>query len=221
MDLGLGTLNDVKQFVLPALYLENKDTQYDSVLGVIAKSVAGRFEKYCDRKFGRVVGDQCKFDANRSMYVLPRYPVEVLTALELRAVLIDDWSDVLNTVIQMDETAGIIKFGGWMSDSLVQMRATWTGGYWYETQEPLQPDGVTPNPDYPSTMPEGATPLPDDLKGAWLNQIHHEFQLKDQLLPEGVANGAQKSRLNWRLDQAVLLPEVQNVIEQYRRYQIT
>jgi hypothetical protein len=56
------------------------------------------------------------------------------------------------------------------------------------------------------------------LVGAWLMQILHEFQAKDKLLPQGLKEGM--TRHDLRFEQAQLLPEVQNAIEQFRRFQI-
>jgi len=215
MDLGLGNLADVKGFVLPKSIV---DTMYDSVLSIIAKGIAGRFETYCNRKFGRVADDEVIFSANRSTYVVPRYPLENVSAMELRPTINDNWQDVLDTLIQIEEKSGLLYFGGAIGgDSMVLLRCTYTGGYWYETLEPLDADGIA-TVGYPSAMPDGAAPVPDDLKDAWLKQCLHEFELKDRLLPEGLANEASKSKTNWRLDQMVLMPEVENAIAQYRRF---
>jgi hypothetical protein len=211
MDLGLGNLATVKGFVLPESIAV--DTQYDSVLQVIASGIAKRFENYCNRKFARVVGDVATFDANRTHYNLPRYPLETVTQLELRATWQDPWDDITNTIVQVDEAIGQIFFGVFMADSLVMMQCTYTGGFFYETKEPT-------DEGYPTAMPEGATALPADLQGAWLMQTLHEFQCKDRLLPEGLADKT-KSRSDLRFEQMQLLPEVANAIEQYRRYQIT
>jgi len=211
MDLGLGNFADVKGFVLTqGLQL---DTQWDGVLQVIAGGIAERFSKYCNRKFARVVNDVATFDANRTHYHLPRYPLEIVTKVELRATYQDPWDDITNTIVQVDEAIGQVFFGVFLADSLVMMRCTYTGGYWYDITEPG-------DMGHPVAIPSGATPVPPDLKGAWLMQCLHEFQCKDRLLPVGLAD-AVKSRTDARFEQMQLLPEVQNAIEQFRRYQIT
>lgn len=223
MDLGLGNFADVKGFVLPQA-LQN-DASYDSVLQVIARGVAERFQSYCNRKFARVVGDVCRFTANRTHYYLPRYPFETVTKLEMRATAQDPWVDITDTIIQMDETIGLIDFFVTMADATSLMQCTYTGGFWYETLEPTDADG-NPTEGYPSVKPESAIALIDPVKGAlslqqaWLMQVLHEFEVKDRLLPTGLSDGA-KTHVASRIEQMQLLPEVENLLAQYRRYQIT
>jgi hypothetical protein len=216
MDLGLGNLADVKGYVLPALIAQ--DTQYDSVLTTIARGVAGRFESYCNRKFARVVGDQATFDAVRRFYILPRYPFETITLLEMNSAVGDEWTDTTASIVQQDPTIGWIYFGCYLGDTFCLVRCTYTGGYFYETLEPFESDGQTPTPGFPTAVPAGSNFLPAALKDAWLKQVIHEFELKDRLLPEGVAANGGKSKANWRLDQMQLLPEVANAIAQFRRF---
>jgi hypothetical protein len=229
MDLGLGNLDTVKRFVLPPLTLETGDTQYDAVLATLALGIAKRFETYCDRKFGRMANAVATFNANRSMYILPRYPLETVTSLTLRATAQDDWTDVTNLIVQQNEETGMLYFGTFIAESIVLMQCTFTGGYWYETKEPTDVGYPTAQPGGqfdPIANPTGSFGLLDPnygavaLQQAWLSQLLHEFELKDRLLPTGLVGEGQKSRLNWRLDQSVLLPEVENAITQYRRYQI-
>jgi hypothetical protein len=217
MDLGLGNLDDVKQFVLPPAIIG--DTQYDKVLSVIAGGIAQAFETYCNRKFSRVVNDQVTFDAMRKFYLTPRFPFEAYSMVELRSTNTDAWEDITTAVVQDDPSIGWIYFGCFVGDPICLVRLTYTGGFFYETQEPLLADG-TANPAYPTAVPAGSYPVPPSLKNAWLLQCLHEFELKDRLLPSGLVGEGQKSRLNWRLDQLVLLPEVQNRIQQFIRYAI-
>jgi len=210
MDLGLGNLADVKNFVLPEAIVA--DTQYDSVLQTIASGIAERFNKYCNRKFARVAGEQVTFDAQRTFYLTPRFPFETLTKLELHATTTDVWDDITTAIVQSDPAIGWIYFGCFLGDPICLVRLTYTGGFFYETKEPT-------DEGYPTAVPAGSTPVPPDLKGAWLMQCLHEFQCKDRLLPTGLAD-AVKSRTDLRFEQMQLLPEVQNAISQFRRYQI-
>jgi hypothetical protein len=215
MDLGLGNLADVKGFVLPEAI--RADMQYDAVLQVIASGIAERFSKYCNRKFSRVVDELVTFDAMRTFYLVPRFPFEVITKLEIRATTTDAWDDITTAIVQSDPAIGWIYFGCFIGDPICLVRCTYTGGFFYEAQEPLLADGVTANPAYPTAAPAGSFPVPPDLKGAWLMQTLHEFQCKDRLLPVGLVD-ATKSRSDLRFEQMQLLPEVQNALDTYRRY---
>jgi hypothetical protein len=226
MDLGLGNLATVKNFVLPAAIVG--DTSYDGVLAAIASGIAGRFQSYCNRRFARVVNDISRFPANRSHYYLPRYPFETVASLTLRATAQDPWSDVTSAIIQKDELIGLIDFYVILADEMSLLQCTYTGGFWYETKEPTDAGYPTAQPGgqyNPSSNPTGSFGLTDPIYGApslqeaWLIQCLHEFQSKDRLLPEGLADRT-KSRSDLRFEQMQLLPEVQNAIGQYRRYQI-
>ena len=226
MDLGLGNLATVKAYVLPASI---EDTQWDSVLASIALGVAKRFEAYCNRKFSRVVNDISRFPGNRSHYYLERYPFETISAMTMRAVASDPWTDVLSAIVQQDERIGLIDMYVILADEMSLIQVTYTGGFWYETREPADEGYPTAQPGgqfNPVTSPNGSWGLLDPTYGAvalqqaWLSQILHEFELKDRLLPTGLVGEGQKSRTNWRLDQSVLLPEVENAIAQFRRYQM-
>lgn len=226
MNLGLGNLSDVRTFVLPPELNVPGDTQYDSVLGTIAAGIAERFGLYTNRSargtscLGYLANDQALFDAHRTHYWLPRYPVTSLAKLEMCSTVDGAWSDVTSAIIQQDLSIGFLDFGAYLGDRILQLRCTYTGGYWFETLEPTDANGVA-TVGYPSAVPSGAALLPASLKSAWLTQVLHEFQLKDRLLPESITGdkGSHKGAA-WRLDQMQLLPEVQNVLNQFRRMQV-
>ncbi len=226
MDLGLGNLDTVRKYVLPATM--QQDTQWDSVIAAIALGVARRLESYCNRKFGRFENDVAQFNSNRSMYILPRYPIETITSLSLRATSTDPWQDVSELILQEDVFDGMLYFGTFIAESIVMMRAIYTGGWFYETLEPTDEGYPTAQPGGaydPVENEDGSFALLDprfgaaDLQQAWLMQILHEFELKDRLLPTGLANEKRKAA-NWRLEETQLLPEVQSVVNAYRRFQV-
>lgn len=71
-----------------------------------------------------------------------------------------------------------------------------------------------------STLPTGATPLPDDLKLAWLLQCEFIWKLRDKLgvsVAESAKTGADMSGLVGMQ----LVPEVENTLRNYRRYSLT
>lgn len=204
MDLGLGNLAEVKAFCLsPDLAA---DTKYDVVLAQIARGVAGRFDRLTNRKLARAEGAIHAFDADRSFYVLPRYPVEEIAAFEQRATLLDDWEDAMDLILQRDDASGILDFLSQLGVRAVQFRATWTGGYWFDSSE-----------DASGVLPDGASPVPGELKEAWLMQTLQEFRAKDTELPTGV--GSSKKPAVPRPEAMVLLPEVETTLKGFVRYQ--
>ena len=105
---------------------------------------------------GYAANDTVIVDARRTHYFLPRYPVVSIAKLEMQSTSTDPWEDITTTIVQQQLDLGLIEFGCYVGDPLCLLRCTYTGGYWYETLEPLQTDGVTPTPGYPSTPAAGA-----------------------------------------------------------------
>jgi len=133
MNLGLGTLSELKAHLLNAA-LES-DTAYDGALAALGRGVSARFERACNREFPRVVAAVHEFDAARDHVILPRYPVESLTALELRATLAGGWIDqgapsVL--VNNLAEKSGLVDFGAALGARGARARLTYTGGFWID-----------------------------------------------------------------------------------------
>lgn len=207
MDLGLGTLIEVKRHVLtPALVAA---TTYDARLSAIAKGVAGQMERFCNRKFARVAGDAFRSPADRSSLVLARYPIEEVTSLEIKFTEDQGWQQLdRSLLVQIANDKGLIQFYVRPGTYLAQLRVTYTGGFWYETKEP------TDN-GYPTAQPAGSTLLPDELKLAWLQQTARVWELMDKL-GTGITKQGGEGAAN--LGQVEMTPEVKQVLLSYRRF---
>jgi len=135
MDLGLGNLTQLKAHLLAEAL--RSGTTYDTTLAALGKGVAARFEGHCHRKFGRVVADTHECSAARDHVVLPRYPVESVSAISLRETLATGWVDqgtVSDLVENISEAAGLVTLSSPLSAlSSARLRVTYTGGYWYPT----------------------------------------------------------------------------------------
>ena len=208
MNLGLGTLTDLKTFLLNASL--RSSTDYDTVIEAIGLGVAGRFEQFCNRKFFRTVGDLYVTNADRLTMVLPRFPLETVTKIEIRDDLNQGWVDqgtVNNVLFNLRESAGIIQFAGYLGASFSRIRITYTGGYWFPDDGLSQTIG---------DLPSGATLLPNELKTAWLLQCEAVWAVKDKL---GISIGeGPESRRTVTLANLVLLPEVEAVLNNFRRF---
>ena len=189
------------------------ETRFDDVIKDIGLGVAGQMENFCDRKFSRVVGDQVIVPADRVNYVMPRYPLEIVSLVELlqdqqtgfqangapaiRAVSAQSGMVYLNDV---DDPGRYY----------MQLRFTFTGGYFFETLEPS-------DPGYPSAVPAGAAVLPDDLKFAWLAQCRRVWAALDKMgtkiVDNSVAASAALAALDWT-------PEAKEMLARYRRMQL-
>lgn len=174
MDLALGNLASLKaQLLAPAL---RSGTAYDAAIAAIGAGVARNFEDYCNRLFKRTAGEADQFSANRGMWIVRRLPLESVTKLERRAGGSQDWEELplAETIQNFNPVPGIIEFGAALGSRLDQVRLTYTGGWWYETKEPA-------DQGYPSTMPSGATPLPEDVTLAWHLQCAEIWDKRDRL----------------------------------------
>lgn len=214
MNAGLSNLATLKAHLLAAP-VRNDGTlgsAFDSVLLDIGKGVSAQMEKFCQRKFLRVVNQLEVFPADRSEFVMMLAPVEIVwfAALKLSEAdgFITQTADFIHVV---DYNAGIV-FTDPARDagpSYAQVRFTYTGGYWWEQLEPG--DG-----GYPSTQPSGSAALPDDLKLAWLIQCQHIWDSVDRL-GQGIAD---KPKAYSAINSLDLAPQVREMLRGYVRYRM-
>lgn len=206
MDLGLGNLNELKRRLLPATM--QSQTTYDTAIASTGRGVAGLFDSYCNRKFARLAGAQDQFTADRRVWTTQRYPVEVVTGLEMRDTLQTDWRTLVvnELIINYDLSAGLIQFGAMLGIYLTHLRLTYTGGYWYDTSE-----------DGSGVMPVGATALPGDVKEAWFLQAAEVWDKRDQIGLSLITKPEEWTTVS-KIDLAQI---VRQMIDGYRRMQIT
>ena len=157
MNAGLGNLTDLKRALL--MPEEREGTDFDEGVQAIGLGVAAMFESYCGRRFARVVGDTFEFDAYRLSFVVPRYPIEAITSLELRSTIAEGFVVQEGQPTNFRRESGILFFGSVLGGPEDTARCTWTGGYWWDESE-----------DGSGEKPAAAQLLPADLKLAWLQQ---------------------------------------------------
>jgi hypothetical protein len=204
MDLILGTLEQLKAFVLPEK--ERTESTWDAALSSIGLGVAQGFERYCNRRFRRVENASCVASADRAALVVDRYPIESLSALDIRYASSAGWDNIMDTVSNVDLDSGMIYLSGAPGWRGSMIRATFTGGYWLD----VTADGT-------GVMPATATPLPDDLRYAWLLQCSHVWSLRDNAGAAMLIRDA-KAGQPAALDRATLVPAVVDTLYTYRRF---
>jgi hypothetical protein len=197
------TLPVLKAYALPKPVQSRDD--YDAALQELGNGLAERFNQHCDRTLLR--GDHSIiFSGDRRVYVLPSYPVESITSVQTRADYNDTWGVESGMIDQLSNASGLLQLDS-ADDERSQVRVDWVGGYWVDlTGE--------------DSLPEGATPMPADIRLAWLTQCKHVFDLLDK---DGDSfrgadrglGGALVSLLN--ID---LLTSVETTLNKYKRYQI-
>lgn len=222
MNAGLTSLSLLKSWLLPASMVAGVD--YDDQIQGIGRGVAGLIDTYCNRKIARVVGDTFEISGNRMHLVVPRYPLEAVTKIELRESMSAGWIDqgVVNSLVsQLVLEAGLIDFGSIFGASSSRIRVTYTGGYWFNEQDtdyapPAEP--TTEDPDL-SLLPSGATLLPADLQLAFQTQCEWVWTKRDKL---GLSIGEKQDNVfGGSLAKVVLLDGVKEQLNSYKRYSLT
>lgn len=218
MNAGLANLTSLKAYVL-ALSLRQRN-DWDAALTIIGQGVAAAFERYCDRKFARTVGQVDVFGADRCQFLLSRFPVEPpVTTVEFKQDEPTGWvvqTGATGMAIQaLDALAGIVYFpdGVDCGDYFSQMRFTYTGGYFWEQLEPT-------DDAYPTAQPPGSTALPADLLLAWYMQCAEIWKLKDKL-GKGITDEEKVQRISIANLEDNFLPQVKSIIGQYVRFSLT
>lgn len=176
MNAGFSNLALLKAQLLPSAM--RSGTAYNDVILALGLGIAAAFENHCKRAFFRTVGDTATFPADHIHFILPRYPVESISAVDIKRTEADGWeSQTVNDFIKTyDRESGVVYLpdgsdAGSYSD---QVRFTYTGGYFWETLEPT--DG-----GYPTAVPSGSTALPADILTAWHLQCREVWSKMDKL----------------------------------------
>jgi hypothetical protein len=176
MNCGLGNLESLKRHLLPSGTMAG-ETRFDQVMADLGQGVADDFENFCNRKFARAAGDVCVFQADRASFVLPRYPIEEITKVEVQVATADGWFEQESSWLRSVSLASGVVYLPEPPDAgpyWAQVRFTCTGGYWFEQ---LEPD----DEGYPSAQPAGAMGLPKGLRLAWLNHCRQVWNAYDKL----------------------------------------
>lgn len=204
----LGSLNYLKgQLLAEALRV---DTAYDDALQTIGAGVAGQFEKFCNRKFARVENDTATCSADRDHFYLPRYPFEEITEVAKQSDAATGFVILESAIQNTDAQTGLVFFNSRQGLWWETLRFTYTGGYWFDTSE-----------DESGAMPDGATALPGDLQLAWVLQCRVCWQAIDKIGQDITKTGSSSQFVTGTLAGLSLNDQVKDILNAYRRFQIT
>ncbi len=180
------------------LALAEADTTYDTLLTHAIIAVSARFEKQCQRRFGRTVDDSYEFQADTLELAVPCYPIEAVTKFERKVSETAGWVERAGLEFLVRGQC-LISLGLPVGNAREQGRVIYTGGY-------VLP-GAAPGP--------GQTALPADLEDAAVEQVAWWFRNRDNvgLLRRWPQNGTFE-----QFAQVDLLPEVKNVLGNYLRW---
>ena len=137
MNAGFSSLTALKAHLLNESL--RSDTTYDAPILSIGLGMASLFDGYLNRKLGRMVGDIFVQRGGKKMMLLPRYPVEVVTQIEARVGNGDPWEVQDNLIDWYSAESGLVNFASVLGNPRWQVRATYTGGFWW----PTDGDGAT------------------------------------------------------------------------------
>jgi hypothetical protein len=219
MNCGLGNLDSLKKYLLASTI--QQDTRFDTNIKAIGLGIAGLFDTFCNRKFAYADNLTQIFSGDRDHWYMPNYPVVSFSKVELRYFKSDAWTNVSGQPLAVNEETGLLHFGYTLGRSPIQVRVTWSGGYWFEQ---LEPDDA----GYPSAPPAAVAAataiepakfaLPDVIKSAWLFQCAEVWKRADKL---GVNLIEKESAMHSREHLLDLVPLVESMIQPFKRYQIS
>jgi len=155
MNAGFSSLAWLKRRLL--LASDVAGTTYDEAVTAVGLGVASQIEAFCDRKFERTAGEIHEAHGNRTYFVVPRYPIEAVSAVESRESSVAAWTTVDASNWNFIAEAGLVTMLFPPTGPMGSVRVTYTGGYWWDTTE-----------DATGSKPSAATALPDALRQAWV-----------------------------------------------------
>ena len=219
MNCGLGNLDRLKQHLLPGTMAG--DTRFDAVLQDIGLGVAGLFDTHCNRHLAYQEHAQEIFRGNRSHWYMPSYPVVSFEKVELRFFAADKWTDISGQPLSVNEDSGMLSFGYTLGVDPMQVRVTWTGGYWFEQLEPTGDVGYRNEEPALVAACTALDPakfaLPAAIRLAWLLQCREVWNKVDKL-GTGLVDKPDEQSLTGSLE---LAPMVKETLRGFVRYQIS
>ncbi len=182
------------------------DTQYDALLTAALKAVSARFDKETRRTLARTVDFTQEFDPYDTEIIARCYPIESVSKFETKTDEDTGWVEQTGIkyllrsacIISLLPPSSLILHPSSFPSAC---RVTYTGGY-------LLPD----SPPAP-----GATPLPDDLEQAAVEQVAHWFQTRDHL---GIRTSWPSGGEYKQFAAANLLPAVSAVLSTHAAYSL-
>jgi len=218
MKAGFSNLDTLRKFLLGNSL--SPDHQFDAAITGIGLGMAGLCDAFCNRQFAYFESDTLIFSGDRSHYYLPRFPLVSIDQVQMRYFIADDWTDITGQPISWNAETGLLHFGYTLGRNPLQVKVTYTGGYWCET---LEPD----DENYPSDLPDAITNnqnlearkflLPEIVKSAWLLQCQEVWNKRDKL---GLAITDTPDK-QVSLDKLALIPIARQMLQPHVRYQLT
>jgi len=214
INAGLGSLAELKEFLLAKSMSSVADTANDQTIMKIGAGVAGQFGDHCNRDWDYGEGKVDEFTANRSFIVARQYPLNLTIPLVIErsdALVggVQVWTPIPDAAYNVAAQAGIVYLSGVQGNYLSRIRMTSAGGYWW--------DGLDANP----TPPPGAARVPHALRLAWLLQCQALWLVRDDLGTAIAGSSGGSALLGLSLPGYDLIPEVRALLSKFIRYGVS
>jgi hypothetical protein len=200
LSAGFATVTYLKSRLMPDAAAD--ETEWDMTIAALGKSVAGKFDRFCNRTFARTEGKQDTFTARGSAWVLSCYPVEAIDSVILKdrdgstsEIDAGEWS--------VDETCGLLETNSIAGARTQKVVVTYDGGYWLDPR-----DG--------SAMPAESNALPADVLEAWVLQCQHEAENRGVF--HAVSMRSQSEGETPKTADLTLLAAVKETLNPFRRF---
>ncbi|HEV2210973.1 MAG TPA: hypothetical protein VG167_19545 [Verrucomicrobiae bacterium] len=181
------------------------EPSYDTLLTQAIEALGARFDRECNRVFGRTENATFEFPARQTEVSPPCYPIESVSKFELKTSEQEGWQLVDPSPAYLIRAGCVISLGQLPSSLNHQFstcRLTYTGGYYL-------PD----DPGYPLATLQYQ--LPPDLQQAVVEQITYWFQIRDKL---GLVRYWPKDAAYEQFADPDLLPGTRAILTKYRRW---
>lgn len=205
MTTGFTSISSLKAMLLPeAMRME---TTWDAQLRRIGLATVAAFEQFTARKFARVEDATFTRPADCSALVLDRYPVENISAVNVRRSGQSTDEDVIDQIANWFPDSGIVEFTQILGTRGDKLTVTFTGGFWWDDSDDASG----------GDLPSGATALPEDLIQAWMLQVQNIVE-RTRLLKTGALEVNKEGEYAPTLQKTELLPGVVSMLKQYCRF---
>ena len=219
MNCGLTNLDTLKRGLLAGSLAG--ESKFDLALQMLGAGVRGAFEQFTNRRLGYKEDQTIVFSGDRPHYYLPGFPLSGIKKVEMRYFQTDSWTEITGQPINVNYENGLLHFGYTLGRWPLQVRATWSGGYWFEDKEPEEAG-------YPSARPAVTDPLalnnggavadlPDELRSAFMWQCEAMWAARDKL---GIGL-VDKPNAQSETAKVGLAPMVKMILAQFIRYQLS
>lgn len=197
MNSGFGSTTFLKTLVLPPQLRGRAD--WDEALALMGRGVVAAFQAITNRVFARLASAAYIRDAAVRTISVPRYPIETVASISLKLATEAAFTVQTEVVANTDLESGLIHLTQILGGHRDQVKAIYTGGWWWNTAE-----------DESDAQPSGSNLVPDDVISAWAMQVQHQIEVTGLMK-------AQSAQAKPETAEIKLLPAVMDILKPHIR----